>query len=170
MELEDLLSCAELQFCANSENKVQVQELDFSRGIRAMNQVVNCKRLLPATLRDSSWHSTFQCMTPPTTVLGSMKRQAEPLTEEEVEVLWEKGLLGDHSPQALLNTMVYMNSVYFTLRSGEEHRELRLNSSQISLIDRDGERLFLQCTEDESKRAERVSNWTQGRETSCQHL
>ena len=102
--------------------------------------------------------------------LGSMKRQAEPLTEEEEEVLWEKGLFGDHSPQALLNTMVYMNGVYFTLSSGEEHRELRLNSSQISLIDRDGERPFFQYTEDESKRAERVSNWTQGRETSCQHL
>ena len=28
MELKDLLTCAELQFCANSENKVQVQELD----------------------------------------------------------------------------------------------------------------------------------------------
>jgi hypothetical protein len=77
--------------------------------------------------------------------LGSKKRQAEPLTEEEEEVLWEKGLLGDHSPQALLNT------TNFTLRSGKEHRELRFNSSQISLIERDGERPFLQFTEDESK-------------------
>ena len=83
--------------------------------------------------------------------LGSMRRQAEPLTEKEEEVLWEKGLLGDHSPQALLNTMVYMNGVYFALRSGKEHRELRFNSSQISLIERDGERPFLQYTEDESK-------------------
>ena len=40
--------------------------------------------------------------------VGSKKKQAEPLTEEE-EILWQKGLLGDHSPQALLNTMVFMN-------------------------------------------------------------
>ena len=83
--------------------------------------------------------------------LGSSKKQAEPLTEEEEEVLWRKGLLGDHSPQALLNTMVYMNGIYFALRSGKEHRELRFNSSQITLVERDGERPFLQYTEDESK-------------------
>ena len=83
--------------------------------------------------------------------LGSSKKQAEPLTEEEEEVLWRKGLLGEHSPQALLNTMVYMNGIYFALRSGKEHRELRFNSSQITLIERDGERPFLQYTEDESK-------------------
>ena len=66
-----MLSCAELQFCTNSENEVQVQELDkLSRGIRAMNHAVNCKQLLPATLRDSSrWHSSFQRVTPHKTVL-----------------------------------------------------------------------------------------------------
>lgn len=35
--------------------------------------------------------------------IGSKKRKAKPLTEED-EVLWKKGLLGDHSPQAILNT------------------------------------------------------------------
>ena len=30
--------------------------------------------------------------------VGSKKKQAEPLAEEEEEVLWQKGLLGDHTP------------------------------------------------------------------------
>ena len=47
--------------------------------------------------------------------------------------------------------MVYMNGIYFALRSGKEHRELRFNSSQITLVERDGEWPFLQYTEDESK-------------------
>ena len=63
--------------------------------------------------------------------LGSKRREAEPLTEEEEEILWSKGLLGDHSPQALLNTMVFMNGLYFALRSGREHRELRFSPCQI---------------------------------------
>ena len=31
--------------------------------------------------------------------LGSKKRQAEPLTTEEENMLWEKGLLGSKDPQ-----------------------------------------------------------------------
>ena len=37
--------------------------------------------------------------------LGVKKRQAEPITTEEEDLLWEKVLLGDCSPQALLDTM-----------------------------------------------------------------
>ena len=83
--------------------------------------------------------------------LGSKRHQAEPLSQEGKEILWKKGLLGDHSPQALLNTMVFMNGLYFALRSGREHRELRFDSSQIELVARDGERAYLQYTEDKSK-------------------
>ena len=75
--------------------------------------------------------------------IGSKTKQAEPLTEEEEEIMWQKGLLGDHTPQALLNTMVFMNGLYFALRSGREHRELRFDSSQ---VERDGERPYLEYT------------------------
>ena len=43
---------------------------------------------------------------------GSKKRQAEPFTEEEEELLWSTGQLGDHNPQALVDTMLYMNGIY----------------------------------------------------------
>ena len=83
--------------------------------------------------------------------VGSKKRQAEPLTEEEEEVLWQKGLLGDHTPQALLDTMVFMNGLYFALRSGNEHRNLRFSPCQIEVHDNEGERPYLLYTEDLSK-------------------
>ena len=83
--------------------------------------------------------------------IGSIKRKAEPLTVEEEEILWNKGILGDHSPQALLNTVFFQNGVNFALRSGSEHRALRHENCQISVFDVPGKRPFLQYAEDISK-------------------
>ena len=39
---------------------------------------------------------------------GLKKRKVDPITFEEEGMLWGKDLLGTSSPQALLDTMVYM--------------------------------------------------------------
>ena len=83
--------------------------------------------------------------------LGSRKKKAEPLTSEEEELLWTKGLLGSGSPQALVDTMVVMNGIYFALRSGSEHRQLRSDPCQIQIVENPGERAYLVYTEDISK-------------------
>ena len=83
--------------------------------------------------------------------LGSGQRKAEPITYDEEEIMWEKGILGDHSPQSLIDTMFYMNGLYFALRGGKEHRNLRYEASQITLIEKPGDRSYLQYHEDVSK-------------------
>ena len=83
--------------------------------------------------------------------IGSKKKQAEVFTSEEENKLWEMGLLGDASPQSLLDTMVFYNGFYFALCSGQEHRQLRRNTPQIELVERPGERAYLKYTEDISK-------------------
>ena len=83
--------------------------------------------------------------------LGTKRHQAEPLSEREEEILWETGQLGDHSPQALVDTMLFMCGVYFSLRSGQEHRALRHYPPQIELVEREGERAHLKYSEDTSK-------------------
>ena len=45
--------------------------------------------------------------------LGAKKCQAEPISQEEEELLWEKELLGQHSAQALVS------GTYFALQSGQ---------------------------------------------------
>ena len=83
--------------------------------------------------------------------LGSTKRRAEPLSREDVELLWRKKLLGDATPQSLLDTVVFMNGLFFALRSGKEHRQLQFDPPQIKVVENDGERPYLIYTEDISK-------------------
>ena len=80
-------------------------------------------------------------------------RKAEPLTEEEEQILWDKGILGDHSPHALLNTVFFQNGINFALRSGGEHRSLRntSNGCQIRVFEPEGQRARLIYREDASK-------------------
>ena len=67
--------------------------------------------------------------------IGMKRRQTELLTCEE-EMLWQTGQLGGHSPQTLVDTiMVFMNGMYFALRSGGEHCNLRHDPPQIELIE-----------------------------------
>lgn len=81
--------------------------------------------------------------------VGTRKKQAEPVTTEEKELIWSKGLLGDTDPQTLLDTMVWMCGLYFALRSGQEHRNLR--PGQIELVKVPGKVSHLVYTEYVSK-------------------
>ena len=53
--------------------------------------------------------------------LGTKKRQAEPLAEN---LLWSSGIIDDHSPQALVDNIFFMNSIYFASCSRQEYRKL----------------------------------------------
>ena len=81
--------------------------------------------------------------------IRSVPKQAEPISAAEEEILWCKGLLGNHSPQCLVDTMVFMAGMYFALRSGEEHRQLRMSS--IELIEKPGAVPYLVYKESASK-------------------
>ena len=83
--------------------------------------------------------------------LGSKTRKAEPVTMDEEETLWQLGLLGNSTPQALVDTILVMNGIYFALRSGKEHRQLRSVPCQITVHERPSARPYLEYVEDISK-------------------
>ena len=47
--------------------------------------------------------------------------------------------------------MIFMNGLYFALRSGDEHRNLRQNPCQIQVAHKQDERPYLRYSEDISK-------------------
>jgi hypothetical protein len=83
--------------------------------------------------------------------IRARRRQAEIITEEEEDKLWQTGVLGDKTPKQLGDTVLYMIGLHFALRAGTEHRNLRYDKSQISVqTDRQGAK-YLSYTEDVSK-------------------
>ena len=59
------------------------------------------------------------------------------------------GVLGAHTPQPLLDTMVYMCGLYFALRSGQERCYLQLR--QLQLLEPPGGVPYTEYTENVSK-------------------
>ena len=80
--------------------------------------------------------------------IGVVVKRAEPIDKREEEILWSSGILGDSSPQSLLDTVIFMCGYCLALRSGQEHRDLQ--SSQLEIIERDGGKV-LRYTENVSK-------------------
>ena len=79
-------------------------------------------------------------------IVPTQPKRAKPIQEE---MLWSKGVLGCYSPQALVDTMLFMCGLYFALRSGDEHRNLRFSS--IELLEKEGSTPYLIYTETVSK-------------------
>ena len=64
---------------------------------------------------------------------NAILKEAEAFTEEQEQKLWTLKLLGDHSAQVLLDTIVFLTGKTFALRSGKEHRSLRFD--QFTLVE-----------------------------------
>nr|XP_006811835.1 PREDICTED: zinc finger MYM-type protein 4-like [Saccoglossus kowalevskii] len=78
---------------------------------------------------------------------GNLPRTAEAATDEEIKILWESGQFGSHSPEAIINTMWFYNTVHFGLRGNTEHR----NMGDVSLCTDSSGREYLEFSERQTK-------------------
>ena len=67
--------------------------------------------------------------------IGAIKKSTEIITKEE-NTLWKQGILGIHTPQALLNTNFFLNRKNLALKGGKEHSQLKFSQLQLTNPDR----------------------------------
>ncbi len=64
----------------------------------------------------------------------AVKKQAKIINESEEQILWQKGVVGTHSPNSLLNAVFFYCGMYLCLRGGEEHRDLKFSQLEFKLV------------------------------------
>ena len=68
--------------------------------------------------------------------VGNVKRQADLISYEYEERMWQKGILGEDTPQKLRSTVLFLLGINLALRAGDEHyylrREMPDKKSQLS--------------------------------------
>ena len=55
---------------------------------------------------------------------GNKPNASVSLSDEDIQVLYQKDLLGSSTAEALLNTVWFHNPIHFGLRGCKEHREM----------------------------------------------
>ena len=56
--------------------------------------------------------------------VGTITKRADLITYETEEILWQCGILGEHTPDILRDTVLYLLGVNVTLHAGDEHYNL----------------------------------------------
>eukprot|EP00105_Crassostrea_gigas_P040662 XP_019924810.1 PREDICTED: uncharacterized protein LOC109619372 [Crassostrea gigas] len=55
---------------------------------------------------------------------GNRPQKADPLSDDDINILYDSGVLGVTSPQSLLNTVWFNNAIHLGLRGHQEHYNL----------------------------------------------
>lgn len=56
--------------------------------------------------------------------LGNAPKKAEPVTEGDIERFWKARQFGIHTPDSIINTLWFYNTIHFGLRGSDEHRDM----------------------------------------------
>ncbi|CAC5392050.1 unnamed protein product [Mytilus coruscus] len=65
--------------------------------------------------------------------IGNRKRKADAFTEEEIDQLYSRNLLGTSNPDALINTVWLNNAMHFGMRSSQEHQDMKFGDIEMKV-------------------------------------
>ncbi len=75
------------------------------------------------------------------------KSKAQVIALSQEEKLWSNRLLGDHTPERLVYTVLYLLGVQFALQAGEEHKSLKFGKQLSVQFDTDSGNEYLEYVE-----------------------
>ena len=67
--------------------------------------------------------------------IGTVKKQAQPISEEQERVLWEKGVVSSGTALGLSRAVYFYNCKVFGLRARDEHRNLHMDQYEFGTDD-----------------------------------
>ena len=81
------------------------------------------------------------------------KNQAQAISVEQEEHMWQSGILGEDTPEKLINTVLYLIGVHFTLCTCDEYKSLKVGTfSQLKIkVDPESNQHYLEYVEHHSK-------------------
>lgn len=81
------------------------------------------------------------------------KKQAQPISLQQEEQMWQSGILGDDTPEKLVNTLLYLIGVHFTPQACNKHKNLKVSAySQLKIkVDPETNHCYLEYVENRSK-------------------
>ncbi|XP_045163862.2 uncharacterized protein LOC123528196 [Mercenaria mercenaria] len=80
---------------------------------------------------------------------GNLPRKSEAISDEELSVLWESKQMGASTPDSILQTLWFYNTVHFGLRGCAEHRDMCWGD--INLKEDENGNEYLEFTERQTK-------------------
>ena len=66
--------------------------------------------------------------------IGMVKKKAQFIPLSYEDTLWSKGILGEHNPEILRNTVLFLIGIHCSLRAGDEHYDLRRDTKKTRAI------------------------------------
>ena len=145
--------------CINELRKCNGEEYTprtLSQFIAGIQRYINSKKSVPIRLADPSnpiWKPLHRVLDSRYRDLhakgvGTSRRQAEVVSEDEEELLWSSGQFSSDSPEGLLKAVFYYNGLNFVLRGGQEHRELKVSQFNFRDVpDPDNPGELIRCVE-----------------------
>ena len=83
--------------------------------------------------------------------LGNRPKAADPISDADVNTLYEKGIFGGDTPMSLINTLWFNHTVHFGIRGGgEEHRRLCVGDLTLA-FDSELNKEFIEYNERQTK-------------------
>ncbi len=169
-ELNTLL--AEFVFCVKRNDGKEYEPTSIRGILASIQRHLRKKNYGYCIFKDIEFSTTVQALKAKGKQLkkiglGNRPNEAVALSDEEVDVLYSKQLLGTSTPESVINTLWLNNCMFFGLRGCKENRDMRWGDLRLSTDENGNE--FVENQKNGNQKRDRVTTQqtTNARKVEC---